>query len=328
MTRTPLISVIVPVYNAGKYLPQCLKSLSAQTYPNFEVILVDDGSTDNSSTICDQHAQQDTRFTVIHQPNAGAVAARKRGIQQAKGTLLSFVDSDDWVEDDFLTHLYQIRTYFKADISVCAPFGQFSRYQNCGQLVCGQEKALQIIFTDNFFAGYLWNKLYPMSYWKDITWPPQSMFEDLFLNAQLFNKVSHVAFSQEKKYHYRRVQGSISHKRFQKDKLFYFEITAMSKDIARTKQMNQLCQYLCVRNLVAACRDFFYYLLARPKDKVMGRAILVIMQNAIKEFVLPVNQELNKIALLIQECFWLVICDIYQLILHLKKTIGNKKRKT
>ncbi len=317
----PLISVIVPIYNVGKYLPQCLESLCAQTYPNFEIILVDDGSTDNSSIICDQYAKRDARFTVIHQPNSGSVKARQAGVKQAKGELLSFVDSDDWVETDFLTHLYKIRAHFKADVSVCAPFGQFSRYKSGGQLVCGQEKALQIILTDKFFAGYLWNKLYPISYWKDIKWPSQNMFEDLFLNMQIFNSIEKVVFSSAQLYHYRVVANSISHQKFQSDKLFYFSIIETACRQAKKKHMNSLYNYLIVRSLVASLRNFLHYFRSRRNNRKLLEELKKILENNLKNFF-HFSGLLTRFFLLCQELLWVFIGDLHQILLSTLK--GNK----
>ena len=97
-----LISVIVPVYNAGVYLEKCVNSILDQTFTDYELILVDDGSTDQSGALCDEFAQKDPRVLVIHQKNAGSSAARNAGIKASKGSFLSFVDSDDWVDPDFL----------------------------------------------------------------------------------------------------------------------------------------------------------------------------------------------------------------------------------
>ena len=97
-----LISVIVPVYNAGEYLEKCVNSILNQTFTDFELILVDDGSTDASGSMCDEFAQKDSRVKVIHQSNAGSSAARNVGIKASSGAFLSFVDSDDWLDPDFL----------------------------------------------------------------------------------------------------------------------------------------------------------------------------------------------------------------------------------
>ena len=97
-----IISIIVPVYNVEKYLSRCLDSILFQSFPDWECILIDDGSSDNSGKICDEYAQQDDRFIVIHQQNSGVSAARNAGLDIAKGQWFSFVDSDDWIGSNFL----------------------------------------------------------------------------------------------------------------------------------------------------------------------------------------------------------------------------------
>ncbi len=97
----PLISVIVPVYKVEDYLPRCVQSLLAQTYPNLEIYLVDDGSPDRCGILCDEFAAADSRIRVIHKENGGLSSARNAGIDVAQGEYLGFVDSDDWVEPDF-----------------------------------------------------------------------------------------------------------------------------------------------------------------------------------------------------------------------------------
>ena len=98
MPTQPLLSVIVPVYNAAPYLRRCLDSICGQTYPNLEIILIDDGSTDSSLEICKQYAAKDPRVRVLHQANKGLPATRNVGIEQSKGEFFTFVDSDDWVD--------------------------------------------------------------------------------------------------------------------------------------------------------------------------------------------------------------------------------------
>lgn len=102
-----LISIIIPVYNAEKYLRRCLNSILAQTYKNWEAILVDDGSSDNSGAICDEYATKDKRFKVIHQRNRGVSSARNRGIEQVQGIWIAFIDADDYVGTDYINGLYE-----------------------------------------------------------------------------------------------------------------------------------------------------------------------------------------------------------------------------
>ena len=106
MTNTPLISVIVPVYKVERYLPRCIESILKQTYTNFELILVDDGTPDRSGIICDRYAEKDSRIRVIHKENGGVSTARNAGIDAAKGEWITFIDSDDWVSSNYLESLY------------------------------------------------------------------------------------------------------------------------------------------------------------------------------------------------------------------------------
>ena len=117
MENTPLISVIVPVYNVEKYLKKCVNSICNQTYENLEIILIDDGSTDNSGLICDELSCKDNRIVVIHQNNGGQATARNMGLSAAKGEFIGFVDSDDWIEPKlYETMLSIIQNH---DIAIC-----------------------------------------------------------------------------------------------------------------------------------------------------------------------------------------------------------------
>jgi len=110
MNQDVLISIIIPVYKAEKYIVQCIESILVQTYKNFELILIDDGSPDRSGIICDEYAEKDTRIRVLHQKNAGPSCCRNRGIELAKGKYLCFVDSDDWVDVDYLASMVEEMT--------------------------------------------------------------------------------------------------------------------------------------------------------------------------------------------------------------------------
>lgn len=108
MGKRPEISVIVPVYKAEQYLPQCIDSILRQSFIDFELLLIDDGSPDKCGEICDDYACKDERIHVFHQHNAGVGGARNMGLHYAKGTYITFIDSDDWVEPDYLFHLYEV----------------------------------------------------------------------------------------------------------------------------------------------------------------------------------------------------------------------------
>ena len=166
----PLISIIVPVYNAEPYLDNCLDSIAAQTWGNLEVWLVDDGSTDASPALCDARAAADSRFHVLHQANAGVSAARNAALERATGQYLQFVDGDDYLPSTATERLVRTAGATGADLVI----GRFWR-------VAGTRKALQGhirrdgVFTRrefaeemlkapaNFYYGVLWNKLYRRS---------------------------------------------------------------------------------------------------------------------------------------------------------------------
>lgn len=105
---SPLISVIVPIYNVEEYLPRCLESISNQSYKHIEIILVDDGATDSSTKIIQKYVQKDERMRAIHKTNGGLSSARNRGIQEAKGEYLTFIDADDYVANDYVEYLFNL----------------------------------------------------------------------------------------------------------------------------------------------------------------------------------------------------------------------------
>ena len=117
VSKQPLISIIVPVYNTADYLDNCIKSIQAQTYTNFELLLIDDGSTDGSSELCDKYAKQNNRIRVFHKENGGQGSARNLGLDEATGEYIAFVDSDDYVEAEMLEKLMENLLHAGADIS-------------------------------------------------------------------------------------------------------------------------------------------------------------------------------------------------------------------
>ena len=121
-----MISIIIPVYNSDKYLKRCINSILKQTFIDLEIILVDDGSTDNSLKICEAYQKQDDRIRVIHKENGGSTSARKAGVQIARGEYIAFVDSDDWIEEIFFERLYDEAKIHKTDIvaSGCVKIGR------------------------------------------------------------------------------------------------------------------------------------------------------------------------------------------------------------
>ena len=115
-----LISIVVPVYNVSQYLERCIQSVIYQTYENLDIILIDDGSTDNSGLICDKYAKIDKRIRVLHQQNSGLSAARNAGIEIAKGKYITFIDSDDYVDSDYVSFLYDLIKRTGCSLEICS----------------------------------------------------------------------------------------------------------------------------------------------------------------------------------------------------------------
>lgn len=119
MNKSPKISIIVPIYKIERYLRQCIDSILAQTFTDYELLLIDDGSPDGCPAICDEYAQNDTRIRVIHKPNGGLTSARNNGLDNAKGEWIMYIDGDDWVEPTYIEELYNAAIKNKADIAIC-----------------------------------------------------------------------------------------------------------------------------------------------------------------------------------------------------------------
>lgn len=183
-----LISVIVPVYNVEEYLVKCIKSLIAQSYPEIEIVIVDDGSTDGSGALCDSFA--DERVKVIHKENGGLSSARNAGIRASKGRYLCFVDSDDYVDYDYVSCLYEGINKYNADISIC-------RYHIVGEnaedrceldnefhLYSGKE-ALDEMLKDKI-RSMAWNKMYKRELFAHACFPEGKVYEDIYIMHKLF----------------------------------------------------------------------------------------------------------------------------------------------
>lgn len=211
------ISVIVPIYRVEKYLPACIDSILNQTFTDFELILVDDGSPDRCPAICDEAAERDARVRVIHQANAGLSAARNAGIEVAHGAWLSFVDSDDYIAPHFCEKLYQTAQRTNADCVMCS----VQNVDESGKLIdsalmrmadevkTGRE-VLRKIGRDDV-TPYLtaWNKLYRRKLFNTLRYPAGRQNEDVFVFAELFCQVQRAACVAEPLYFYRKRIDSI-----------------------------------------------------------------------------------------------------------------------
>ena len=223
----PVISVIVPVYNVEKYLKKCIESILMQTFHNFELICVNDGTTDNSRSILEKYKQEDKRIIIIDKKNGGLSSARNEGLKYAKGEFISFVDSDDWITPDMLEKLYKNITFFNSDISMCAVnlFDELSQsikndsYFNFSIFPKDfDNKVFSFEDTKNFIMDIpvmAWNKLYRHDFLKQCNakFPDGKIFEDGPFFFSIFFKTKRVSIVRDTLYYYRiNREGSLTQK--------------------------------------------------------------------------------------------------------------------
>ena len=225
----PNVSVIVPVYKVEKYLNRCIKSILNQSYNNFELLLVDDGSPDNCGEICDEYAKKDSRIFVIHQKNGGLSAARNTGIswfyEQNRSNYITFVDSDDWLHPDYLKILMDGITKNDVKIAVCnykrsTTETLYENYDNVKYELTSPEDFL----VNHFWQyNYAWGKIYHKSLFEDVRYPIGKNFEDAFTTYKILHKCEKIAYTELQMYHYFLNAQGISRSPWKPSELVIFD---------------------------------------------------------------------------------------------------------
>lgn len=210
MKGKDLISVIVPVYNVEKYIHRCIDSIIEQTYENTEIILVDDGSPDNCPKICDEYEKKDKRIKVIHKKNGGLSDARNVGIEASKGKFICFIDSDDYIEKNYIKKMYESIIKNNSDIAIC----NYNRVYYDKTMPCEVNE----FNTINFITPAAWNKLYKKDLFKNIKYPVGMYYEDLGTIPKLLMSGIKYCFVEDYLYNYIQNTNSIMHK--SNDKIF------------------------------------------------------------------------------------------------------------
>lgn len=215
----PLISVIVPVYNVERSLDRCVRSITEQTYRHLEIILVDDGSPDECPRMCDEWAGRDDRIRVVHKPNGGLSDARNAGLNAMHGDFVAFVDSDDYVEPDYVGRLHA--GIADADMSVCSIICEDSD----GKVRQGSEPIVEkqdAVSSEEYLRRALldwrlvvaWNKLYAASIWNQLRFPVGRIHEDEYVLHQVVGRCKNINVLLDGLYHYVSTDSSITHSGF------------------------------------------------------------------------------------------------------------------
>lgn len=217
--KKPLISVIVPVYNVEKYLPKCLDSLLAQTWQELEIIVVDDGSPDNSWGIMQEYARRDSRVRPIRQKNGGLSAARNAGVEAARGEWIGFLDSDDYVAPEMYERLYRAAAEQGAQMAVCSftyvtpdgkPIPRTSPITK-NEALSGIQMMERLAGPQNWYYITAWNRLYQKKLFDTVRFPVGKLHEDEYTAHLFYWQCERVAIVKEAMYYYVQQDGSIMH---------------------------------------------------------------------------------------------------------------------
>lgn len=212
----PQISIIVPVYNVELYLQRCIDSILKQDFKDFELLLIDDGSTDKCSEICESYLQKDNRVKVIHKENGGLSSARNVGLEIAQGKYIGFVDSDDWISPYMYEKLYSFCEEEKLDMAICGvkqcyEEGKKETIYSKGKkrMIMDRKAALTELFVNSSFGEEAWNKLYRNHVFENIRYPEGKIHEDTFCICDIMEKCNKIGFTPETYYFYYQRSNSI-----------------------------------------------------------------------------------------------------------------------
>lgn len=232
--ENPIISVIIPVYNVEKYLKRCLDSVLNQTYSSLEIILIDDGSKDNSGKICDEYAQRDHRIITIHKDNGGLSDARNVGIENMRGQYVTFIDSDDYVAADYVDYLYRLLIEYNVEISMCHYKKVYSEKEpfdikSMSVELLDSKCAMEYYLYHKKFTASAYCKMYKRNLFDSIRYPVGKYYEDMAVICQLLDSANQVAIGNQQKYYYLQRESSIMRENFSVKKMHRIEIAEKNR---------------------------------------------------------------------------------------------------
>lgn len=287
----PAVSVIVPVYNEESLLPRCLDSILAQTMRNFELLLIDDGSTDGSAAIADEYAARDARVRVIHQPNGGISNARNGGVARAQGGDITFVDADDWVEPSYLDYLYQIRIQTGCGLVACNHIIEVERksyprflWRDAMERVPLRDAIENVLYHRPPDISP-WGKLYTAELLRSITYPQGKIFEDTDVIAEILIRAGSIGMGFAPQYHYRYGESTIS-KTVNYKELWDF-MDAVEHLTEKAREVDSTLEGACVRRRVHAALSTKRLIVRDEKKPDYIRANRAIREGALTVLMDP-----------------------------------------
>ena len=209
-----VISIIVPIYNTERYLERCLESIINQEYKNLEIILINDGSEDNSIDICEKYKKTDNRIIIINKEHTGVSDTRNVGLKNATGEYIGFVDSDDYINKEMFKQLIEGAEKFKCDISMCDLIetnsfkNEVCEYKSKNVLM-NKKEALEQLLYDKNIGNYMTVKLFRRELMEDIKFPENTFYEDIYVAYKLFQKANNILYIPIPMYNYYQRKDSI-----------------------------------------------------------------------------------------------------------------------
>lgn len=247
---SPCISVIVPVYNVEKYLNKCIDSILSQKLSNYELLLIDDGSTDSSSEICKTFALQDHRIKYFRKENGGLSDARNFGIERAVAKYIVFIDSDDYIDSDYLVSLYTAIVNNDADVAMCGfkfvndkydliDRVSVSDFEEDKKVISGKNLLRNVFKKNGHVFVVVWNKIYKRKLFDTVKFEKGRLYEDEYINFKLFWNVQKIALVDRQNYNYVQRNGSIKISKISKKKIIdIFEIYQRRMEFYKLKDDN------------------------------------------------------------------------------------------
>ena len=316
----PQISLIIPVYNAESYLVRCIDSVLGQDYPNLEIVLINDGSTDNSGKICDEFAQKYSNLRVFHIPNGGASLAREKGIEVARGEYLTFVDSDDYVAPNYVSTMYNLLKKYETRISACGVRRICeneevieSEYKNGKDELLDFDKLMPRFFKYEFwgFPGGLYHR----SVFNNLMFPKATLSEDYNVKTQMFCNERQMAVTSTPLYFYEYHPESLSHTKLSVRAFEEYENVKAVYDYVQV--YSQEYSDYALSNVVETAVKL--YLMGTVKDHNVFKQQYVPILQFLKKEKFPIchckilNQHVRHIAYLLSKCpqFTYIICRFF-----------------
>lgn len=307
------ICVVVPVYNVENYLIKCVDSIINQTYKNLEIILVDDGSSDNSGRLCDDFLKKDERISVIHKKNGGLSSARNAGIDKCTSKYIMFVDSDDYLENDAIEYLYKNLIDNNCKISIC-DFYIFHDNDDIinnnsglkGEVIDSDEALLKMInYNESVYPNAV-NKLFSFDLFENVRFPDGKLYEDMIVIASLFVLSDRNYYGKEKKYYYYMRSNSITNQKFVDKEYDHVIMSEKLLQIITENKRDLLNEFIAyhIVNFLSVCNKIFISKI--KKDDIVKNYKTYVKKNIFIIFKSKTLSVKKKIQIIISVWFTLL----------------------